>query len=423
MQHDEDPRTENGQSDTADRRLLDALASLLAEATRTRSPYTGGHSDRVPEIALALLDQAMAAATGPFADFTMSAGERETFRLAAWLHDCGKLLCADPVLDKGTKLEAVQNRIHEIRTRFEVLWRDIELEYWRELDAGGDPQALDARRRCAQQTLQEEFDFIARVNTGAKPLHAGDHARLRAIGARTWTPRFDRSLGLSREEAARQAAGGEASLPARERLLADRPEHVTDWGEDVPPVTRDDPRNRWGFDMHLPPHAAHRGELYNLAVLRGTLNDAERFQAYAHAVHTMTMLSALPLQGDLAALPALAANHHERPDGSGYPRGLRGAALGVPDRILAIADIFEALTAPDRPYKKPFSLTDTLATMQAMVRAGHIDAELFALFLRSGVYRQYADRHLPDQPGLDIEAYLDQPRNPRAASAGGASHG
>ncbi len=401
--------------------LLDALAGLLAEATRTRSAHTGGHSDRVPKIALALLDAAIDTNTGPFADFALSASQRETFRLAAWLHDCGKLLCADPILDKATKLDAVQNRIHEIRTRFEVLWRDIELDYWRELHAGGDAQALDAKRRSAQQTLQEEFDFIARVNTGSKPLHAGDHARLRAIGARTWTPYFDRSLGLSREEQARQAAGGTASLPARERLLADRPEHIVAWGDDAPPVVRDDPRNCWGFDMHLPPHAAHHGELHNLAVLRGTLNDAERFQAYSHAVHTMTMLSALPLTGDLAALPALAANHHERPDGSGYPRGLRGDALGIPDRILAIADIFEALTANDRPYKPPYSLAQTLETMQGMVRAGHIDADLFALFLRSGVYRPYVDQHLPGEPVIDVDAYLDVPRNPPAHRSG--AHG
>ncbi|WP_187395094.1 HD-GYP domain-containing protein [Pigmentiphaga aceris] len=399
--------------------ILDALAKLLAEATRTRSAYTGGHSDRVPEIALALLDATIATQTGPFADFALTASERETFRLAAWLHDCGKLLCADPILDKATKLEAVQNRIHEIRTRFEVLWRDIELDYWRELHAGGDAQALDTKRRNAQQTLQEEFDFIARVNTGNKPLHAGDHARLRAIGARTWTPYFDRSLGLSREEQMRQAEGGIASLPARERLLADRPEHVVPWGDDAPPVTRDDPRNHWGFDMQLPPHAAHHGELHNLGVLRGTLNDAERFHAHSHAVHTMTMLSTLPLSGDFAALPALAANHHERPDGSGYPRRLRGDALGIPDRILAIADIFEALTANDRPYKPPYSLAQTLETMQGMVRAGHIDADLFALFLRSGVYRRYVDLHLPGEPVLDVETYLDVPRNPQVHRAAG----
>jgi len=397
--------------------LLDALAGMLAEATRTRSAYTGGHSDRVPQIALALLDAAAAAQTGPFADFAISATQRETFRLAAWLHDCGKLLCADPILDKATKLEAVQNRIHEIRTRFEVLWRDLELDYWRELHAGGDAQALDAKRRAAQQLLQEEFDFVARVNTGSKALHAGDHARLRAIGARTWTPYFDRSLGLSREEQERQAAGGAASLPVRERLLADRPEHVVAWGNDAPPVARDDPRNQWGFDMQLPPHAAHHGELHNLGVLRGTLNDAERFHACSHAVHTMTLLSALPLRGEVAALPALAANHHERPDGSGYPRGLRGEALGIPDRILAIADIFEALTANDRPYKPPYSLTQTFETMQGMVRAGHIDPDLFALFLRSGVYRGYVDAHLPGQPALDVEAYLDQPRNAHAKTA------
>jgi HD-GYP domain-containing protein (c-di-GMP phosphodiesterase class II) len=167
--------------------------------------------------------------------------------------------------------------------------------------------------------------------------------------------------------------------------------------------------------MHLPPHAAHHGELHNLAVLRGTLNDAERFHASAHAVHTMTMLSALPLQGDLAALPALAANHHERPDGSGYPRGLQGDALGIPDQVLAIAHVFEALTANDRPYKQPFPLAQALETMQGMVRAGHIDADLFALFLRSGAYRRYVDQYLPGAPDLDVDAFIDTPRNPPPA--------
>lgn len=391
--------------------VLDALVLVLADATRTRSPYTAGHSDRVPEIALALLDEVISSDTGPFADFDMNPEQRDVFRLAAWLHDCGKLACPSPILDKATKLESVHNRIHDIRTRFEVLWRDAEIDYWRDMHAGGDPEILEAKRSSIQQALQEEFDFVAQVNTGTTSLHAGGLARLRSIGARTWTPHFNRRLGLSREEQERQEAAGDAALPARERLLADRPDQIVGWGDDAPPVTREDPRNIWGFDMHLPPYSANHGELHNLSVPRGTLNDAERFHAYSHAVHTMTMLSALPLEGVLASLPALAANHHERPDGSGYPRGLRGDALGTPDRILAIADIFEALTANDRPYKTPHSLSDTLEIMEGMVRAGHIDADLFTLFVRSGVYRRYADQRLSEEPSVGAEAPLPEPRS------------
>ncbi len=384
--------------------MLDAFIALIGQATRTRSPYTGNHSDRVPDIAVDLLDQAIASQTGPFADFDMSAEERETFRLAAWLHDCGKLLCSDQVLDKSTKLHVLSNRIHEIRTRFEVLSRDAEIAYWRALHAGEDETAARARLDATQQQLEAEFALVARSNTGGSPVHAADLARLREIGARTWTPRFDRRLGLSAAEQQMLDATGTA-LPARERLLADRPEHIVPWGDDAPAVEPGDAGNHRGFDMKRPPHAAHHGELHNLSVARGTLNPAERFQANLHAVHTLTLLSALPLPPSLARLPEIAANHHEHLDGSGYPRRLRGDALSIPERVLAIADIFEALTAADRPYKTPRSVEDTLGAMQAMVQIGHLDRDLFALFLRSGVYQ----RHVydgEDGPALDISRFM-----------------
>jgi len=166
------------------------------------------------------------------------------------------------------------------------------------------------------------------------------------------------------------------------------------WGERKPPVAKGDPRNHWGFDMRLPAHASDHGELYNLSIRRGTLNDEERFKINEHIVQTIIMLSALPFPRQLKRVPAIAGNHHEKMDGSGYPRRLGEHDLGIAERVMAIADIFEALTAADRPYKPPKTLSESVKILVFMARDRHIDGQLLHLFLSSGVYRQYAERFL-----------------------------
>jgi len=166
--------------------------------------------------------------------------------------------------------------------------------------------------------------------------------------------------------------------------------------------------------MRLPPCASNQGELYNLSIRRGTLTEEERFKINEHIVQTLIMLSALPLPRHLRRVPTIAANHHEKMDGSGYPRHLPGEAMSIPERVMAIADIFEALTAADRPYKAPKSLSESLKILAFMARDRHVDADLFRLFVQSGVYRDYGRRFLrPEQ--LDevnekaILALLDEP--------------
>ncbi len=390
--------------------LLDAMIKLLADAIDAKSPYTGGHCERVPQLAQMLLDQAVAADSGPFASFSMTEAERYEFRVAAWLHDCGKVTSPEYVVDKATKLETLYNRIHEVRMRFEVLWRDAELAYWQGLASGADQQVLKAALSRSQAELQDDFAFVAQANIGGEFMQDTDIQRLQVIGKRRWLRHFDNRLGISRDEAERLVGVPQPELPTEEPLLADRPEHCVPWGTRTPPVVKGDPRNIWGFDMHLPGHASNYGELYNLSIRRGTLTDEERFKINEHIVQTIIMLSALPLPRQLKRVPDIAGNHHEKMNGSGYPRRLGGQDLGVAERVMAIADIFEALTAADRPYKPPKTLSESVKILVSMAREGHVDGQLLQLFLSSGVYRQYAERFLRTEQidEVDVAYWLAQ---------------
>ncbi len=375
--------------------LLDAVIHLLAGVVDAKSPTTGRHCERVPELAEMLMQRLCETTQGPYAQVTMTEAQRDEFRLGAWLHDCGKVTTPEAVIDKGTKLEAQYNRIHEIRMRFEVLWRDALIEALQKQVAGESSvealqSALDQRRK----QLQADFAFVAECNLGSEDLANDAVGRLYRIGAQTWTRYFDDRLGLSPVELAHLQAFPKPSLPAQEQLLADRPEHIVPWGERRPPVERDNPENRWGFDMRLPEQAAHLGELHNLTVRRGTLTEEERFKINEHIVQTIVMLSSLPFPPHLAKVPQIAGSHHERLDGTGYPRRLKAEQLSLTDRVMALADIFEALTASDRPYKPAMPLSTALALMADMVRDQHLDKELFRFFLRSGVWRDYAARFL-----------------------------
>nr|WP_246423489.1 HD domain-containing phosphohydrolase [Roseospira goensis] len=376
------------------RKLLDAFIELMAGAIDAKSPYTGGHCSRVPELTRMLTEAACADRTA-FADFDLTEEEWYELHIASWLHDCGKVTSPEYVVDKATKLETLCNRIHEIRTRFEILWRDAEIAECRALLAGADPEAAAAERARAQARLQDEFAFVATCNVGGESLGDDQVARLEAIAAQTWTRHFDDRLGLSHAELERLDHIPPRPLPAEERLLDDKPEHVVEWPGGVRPITENDPR---GFTMVAPERQFNFGELYNLTIRRGTLTDEERFKINDHIVQTIVMLESLPLPKHLRRVPEYAGGHHEKMDGTGYPRGIMGGTMSIPARIMAIADIFEALTAADRPYKPPKTLSEALHIMSRMRDGDHIDPDLFDLFLRSGVWRDYAETYLlPEQ--------------------------
>src|SRR5690606_8662701 len=351
------------------KQLLDAFIQLLAGAIDAKSPYTGGHCQRVPELTL-MLARAHAASDAPaLRRFQCSAEEWEAFHIAAWMHDCGKVTTPAYVVDKATKLETLYARIHEIRTRFEVLKRDALIAYWRALAEGGEPGALAGERDRLLAELDEEFAFVAACNQGSESIAEADLLRLRRIAEQPWLRSVDDRLSLSWEEAQRRARRPAPELPVEEALLADRPDHLIE----RPDTERIAPDNPWGFQMRVPEYKFNLGELHCLSVRHGTLTEEERYLIKHHIVQTLIMLGHLPFPPHLREVPDMAASHHERMDGNGYPRRLRAEQLSLPARMMAIADIFEALTAVDRPYKRGKTLSESLMLMANMCRNGHID--------------------------------------------------
>lgn len=368
--------------------LMGSLIRVLANAIDAKSPYTGRHCERVPELAMMLARAASDSMEGPLKHFAFRSEEEwEEFRIGAWLHDCGKVTTPEYVIDKATKLETIHNRIHEVRMRFEVLRRDLEIEALQARLAGTWTEASQAAHEAALARLDDDFAFVAKSNVGTETMDDEDVERLHRIGERRWMRHFDDRLGLSAAELASRADEPAAALPCSEPLLSDRPRDL------VPRPPEDRPDPAYGFKMKVPEHLYNRGELHNLGVRSGTLTPEERYKINEHMVHTVTMLEQMPFPKHLRRVPEYAGTHHERMDGKGYPRQLGPDRLSVPSRIMAVADIFEALTASDRPYKKPKKLSEALAVLQRMA-GPHVDPDIFNLFLSSGVYLDFARKHL-----------------------------
>ncbi|MGB0669954.1 MAG: HD domain-containing phosphohydrolase [Rhodospirillales bacterium] len=379
--------------------LLESFIQLISGAIDSKSPYTGGHCARVPVLAFQLAEEAANQAQGPFADFSMTEGDWETYHIASWLHDCGKVTTPEYVVDKATKLETIHNRLHEIRTRFEVLRRDAEIAYLKTLRDGQDDLIARARFEDQIKSLDSDFAFVANANVGGEFMSDDDIKRIETIAKRTWLRHFDNRLGLSRDELKRMADEPERALPVEEPLLADKAIHR---------IAREgggDPfgDNPWGFNMAVPDLLYDQGEIKNLSIRRGTLTDEERFKINDHIIQTIVMLESLPWPDDLKRVPEYAGGHHEKLDGTGYPRGLTKEQMSVPARIMAVADVFEALTASDRPYKQGKTLSEAMKIMGFMVKDKHIDPDLFRLFVKSGAYKRYAADFLKPEQIDDVD--------------------
>jgi HD-GYP domain-containing protein (c-di-GMP phosphodiesterase class II) len=388
--------------------LLHAFIKLIAGAIDAKSPYTGGHCQRVPEITMLLAKAACDSTEEKFSDFDLDEKQWQELNIACWLHDCGKVTTPEYVVDKATKLETIYDRIHEVRTRFEVLKRDAEIECWQKIADGGDKQKLMKKLHEQHTQLDDDFAFVAECNVGGEFMADEKLERLQRIAQKTWMRTLDDNLGLSWEELNRKnsqrGSPVDAVLPAKEKLLADKPEHLIARSESDK-IPQDNP---WGFKVDTPEYKYNRGELHNLSVPRGTLSEEERYMINGHMIQTIIMLNNLPYPKYLRQVPSIAGSHHETMDGKGYPKRLLMSEQPLTARMMVIADIFEALTASDRPYKKAKTLNESLRIMSFMRNDRHIDAQLFDLFLTGGVYLQYAKKFLaPEQiDAVNIADYL-----------------
>jgi len=314
--------------------LFESFIGMINTAIDEKSPYTGGHCQRVPVLTMMLAEAAAATTQGALADFAMNDRDRYELKLAGLLHDCGKVTTPVHVVDKSTKLETIVDRIQVIDTRFEVLKRDAEIEMLRD----GSPAA---RERFAERVRELDADrvFLRNANIGVEHMSESDVARVKRIGAYRW-------------------------------------KDVS--GRDAPFLTEE--------------------EVENLTIRSGTLTAEERKIINHHIVATIKMLEALPWPKHLRKVPEYAGGHHERMDGKGYPRGLTREQMSIPARVMGIADIFEALTAKDRPYKRGKTLTESLQILGRFKQNGHVDPDLFDVFVRDKVYLRYAEAYLdPDQ--------------------------
>lgn len=382
--------------------MLEALIKLVAVAIDAKSHYTGGHCERVPELGVMLAEAANDVTEGPLAEFGFKTEDQwREFRIGAWLHDCGKVTTPEYVVDKSTKLETIYNRIHEIRMRFEVLLRDAKIAQLEALAAGTDPNLAEAAFEARRAALMDDFSFIASCNLGGEFMAPEMLERLKDIAEETWERHFDDRIGLAHEELSRMPCAPE-SLPVTEKLLADKSQHIV-FREESPTLDE-----KWNFKVKVPEHLYNRGEVYNLRIGRGTLTEEERFKINEHVIQSLMMLEKLPLPRNMRRVPEYAGTHHETLIGTGYPRKLTAAELSIPTRIIAIADIFEALTAWDRPYKKPKTLSESIEILATFKKNQHIDPDIFDLFLTSGIYLRYAKKYLrPEQiDEVDINRFL-----------------
>lgn len=390
----------------AQKNLLDSFIELMASAVDAKSPYTGGHCQRVPLLTEMLTEAACQSRSEPFKDFSLNDEEWYELHIGAWLHDCGKVTTPEYVVDKATKLETITDRIHEIRTRFEVCKREAVIEYQQKLlDGEGDPEALRSSLGRELAQLDDDFAFIAECNLGGEFMAEDRVERVKQIAQRQWTRTLDDRLGVSHEELKRKQRASSKALPCKEALLADRIDHIIEHDGTVHSA---DPNNRYGFRIEVPENKYNLGEVYNLCIARGTLTAEERFKINDHIVQTIVMLENLPFPKHLERVPEIAGGHHEKMDGTGYPKRIKGRDMSIPARVMAIADVFEALTAADRPYKPPKTLSESIKIMSFMVKDQHLDPDLFRLFLESGVYEAYAREFL--EPGqidkVDIGEFL-----------------
>lgn len=325
--------------------LFSTFAEAIAMAIDEKSPHTGGHCKRVPALTLMLADAVHKIDKGPLADFIMSPEDRHELSVAGWLHDCGKIATPDHIMEKSTKLETIFDRIEFIDAKFEIISRDLELSYQQQIISAikqnKSVEVLQFERLLETELKQLALDraLLQRVNIGGEFLGEEEQAHILRISKQY-------SLKIN--------------------------------GEETPLLTDD--------------------EVENLMIRRGTLTQGEREIMKRHMDITKNILDILPFPKHLSNVAEYALGHHEKLDGTGYPRGLTKEQMSVPARLMAITDIFEALSAVDRPYKKAKPVSECLNILGNMVNNNHLDPDIFAIFIESEVYKNYINEYAnPEQ--------------------------
>ena len=317
--------------------LLTDFVSMIGIAIDKKSPHTAGHCQRVTEVTIHFARMLNESSDPPFSDFYLDEQEMRELRIAALLHDVGKIITPVHVLEKSTRLMGVHDKIESVAMRAELLRAQSRLDFLKkELEKRGEGE-LWKLAEALDPVDDEQIELLQQVND-----------------CRVFCT--DEIAEKIRQIAKWQLRTSSGAQP----LLSDE-------------------------------------DLSSLLIPRGTLNPQERKIIEDHASISISLLSSLPWPKGLRQIVEYAGGHHENVNGTGYPNGLVGDEMSTPALILGIADRFEGLAAPDRPYRQPLKLSRVLDILKNMCRDGEIDADLFNFFMTHQVYRQYADTHLPEE--------------------------
>ncbi len=326
--------------------LFESFIELMASAIDEKSPYTGDHCKRVPELTMMIAEACHKTDSGELKEFKMTDKDRYELTIAGWLHDCGKVTTPEYVVDKATKLETIYDRINTVDTRFEVLKRDATIE-----------------------SLQQKLERITKQASACSLL---DGTLIDCFDIDKTLQQKIAQISNDRDFIRSSNIGGEFMDENLQQRVKDIAEY------------------RWLDPDGVNAKFFNDNEIENLSIAKGTLTESEREIINNHMAVTIKMLAQLPFPKHLANVPEYAGGHHERMDGKGYPNGLTREQMSLPARMMGIADIFEALSASDRPYKTGKPLTECLSILGTMKQDKHIDPDIFDVFVRDKVYLRYA---------------------------------
>jgi len=322
--------------------LFDGFVNAAVKAIEQRDPTTSGHSQRVCDMTVSLAEAVDRETKGPYADLRFSRQQMKEIRYAALLHDFGKVGVREEVLVKAKKLYPLQ--IGRLFDRFDYIRRDAEARVAQQKveallnlskkDAQARMRQLDEEAAKLVAELQRYSDFISKVN---EP---------------TILPSSDFDL-------------------------------LTDIAQ----------------KMYRDPHGTERPyltseEVRSLSIPRGSLDTDERRQIESHVVHSFNFLTQIPWTSDFRGIPEIARAHHEKLNGTGYPYGLTASEIPVQAKMMTICDIYDALSASDRPYKRAVPTDRALDILKLCVRDHEVDPELFRVFVEAQIYRLIAQRPL-----------------------------
>jgi HD-GYP domain-containing protein (c-di-GMP phosphodiesterase class II) len=321
--------------------LFEAFVKVMATAIDEKSPVTGGHIRRVADLTLTMAEVIHNNDEGIFKDKKFSPDQMYELRIAAYMHDIGKVTSPVEIVEKAKKLQTIFDRIHYIRLRMDYMIQKVQLAGQQKkielLEKKADPAEIKKIESDSEKQIQELEEIRAFINKCNEPgefLEDETLERLKEISQRTY---FDKE------------------------------------GQEQPFITDD--------------------ELVNLSIRRGSITEAERKKMQDHAAVTLRMLKQIPFTKKLKNIPSFAGAHHEFINGKGYPLGLKGDEIPFEGKLMAVTDIAEALTASDRPYKKAMPLETVYRILRSMAGNGELDNDMVELFINQEIYKIYQEKH------------------------------